>query len=304
MEPSISYFSQLNAAGQEVVQGNYQAAARIFDLTKQGQCPEEVSELAEVLGLMTVKVAAREQGLEKALNEVNRKNAALEVAAKLRSEFSMVFSGTVIWLSLYAMVLAYIQNVAHVALQPKSMSTMFMNLGLCVALTVMMVTFLRAHHYPSSTFGFTLANWKRAVGESLLVCIPALGLLALFKVYLVNTDPAYAGMKIIEWGTWESWPFFLLYIFVTFFQELSCRGFQQTCVERLLAGKQQTVAVLLCAAQFGVVHLHYSFRLGMMSFIGAALFGFLYARHRTIAGITVAHYVLGQFIFGPLQLVR
>jgi len=61
---------------------------------------------------------------------------------------------------------------------------------------------------------------------------------------------------------------------------------------------------VLGAAEFGVVHLHYSFALGILSFIGAVLFGSLYARHRTILGITVAHYILGQFIFGPLQLIR
>lgn len=84
-----------------------------------------------------------------------------------------------------------------------------------------------------------------------------------------------------------------------FFQELSCRGFQQTRIERLLTSNRRTqVAILLSAAQLGVVHLHYSFRIGLISFVGAVLFGFLYARHRTIIGITIAHYILGQIIFG------
>jgi membrane protease YdiL (CAAX protease family) len=73
----------------------------------------------------------------------------------------------------------------------------------------------------------------------------------------------------------------------------------------LLQGKgRTTLAILLGSAEFGVVHLHYSFELCVLAFFGAILFGSLYARHRTIVGITVAHYILGQCIFGPLQLVR
>jgi hypothetical protein len=52
-----------------------------------------------------------------------------------------------------------------------------------------------------------------------------------------------------------------------------------------------------------VLHLHYSFQLSILAFLGGALFGSLYVRHRTIVGITVAHYILGVCVFGPLRLV-
>ena len=64
------------------------------------------------------------------------------------------------------------------------------------------------------------------------------------------------------------------------------------------------MAVLLSAAQFGVVHLHYSFRIGLISFVGAALFGFLHARHRTIIGIAILHYILGPFAVDSLTELR
>lgn len=111
MEYGSTYFSLLTAAGREVIQGNYGAAVRIFDLTREGRCPPEVGELAEMLGLMIVKVEAREHGLAKALADVRKKNIELEKAGKLRAEFSMVLSGTVILLSLYAMTLSFLQNV-------------------------------------------------------------------------------------------------------------------------------------------------------------------------------------------------
>src|SRR5436190_9848890 len=69
-EPEASHFSKLAAAGHEVIRGNYRAAAQIFDLTREGRCPEEIGELAEVFGFMAVKVEAREHALERALREV------------------------------------------------------------------------------------------------------------------------------------------------------------------------------------------------------------------------------------------
>src|SRR5882757_3555854 len=86
-ESETLYLERLAEAGQEVFRGNFRAASHIFDLTREGRCPKEVGDLAEVLGFMTVKVEAREQALEKALSEVRRKAADLEEAAQLRAEF-------------------------------------------------------------------------------------------------------------------------------------------------------------------------------------------------------------------------
>jgi hypothetical protein len=179
------------------------------------------------------------------------------------------------------------------------------NLGLFVMLGSMMAWFLKRHHYPMEAFGVTFRNWRRALLESLLTCLPLLGALIAFKAYLVAYDPTYAGKPVIDWTDWGPWQMFVVYVFVALAQELSTRGFLQTCIERLLPGKHRTMlAILLGAAQFGVVHLHYSFALGVMAFFGAVVFGTLYARHRTIVGIAVAHYLVGQCIFGPLQLIR
>jgi hypothetical protein len=304
-EPEVSHFTKLAAAGQEVIRGNYRAAAQIFDLTREGRCPEDVGELAEIFGFMTVKVEAREHALEKALTEVRRKNAELQEAAELRAEFSKLFTGTIILLCCYVMMVAFLREGLHVNMSPLAWATHALNLGLFVMLGGSMAWFLRSHHYPMNTFGLTWNNWKRSLVESLLVCIPAIGALLLFKALLVRFDPRYQGQPVVEWRNWGPWQMFLIYILVSLAQELSSRGFLQTCIERLLQGKgRTTLAILLGSAEFGVVHLHYSFELCVLAFFGAILFGSLYARHRTIVGITVAHYILGQCIFGPLQLVR
>ena len=300
-----SYLEKLAEAGQEVIQGDYRAASRIFDLTREGDCPREVGELAEVFGFMTVKVLAREQALENALSEVRQKNADLKQAAQLRAEFSKLFIGTIITLCCYTMLVSFLREVRHVDMTPLSWATHMVNLGLFGILGCSMAWFLHRHRYPLSTFGLTLKNWRTSLVESLLVCIPVLALLVMFKALLVHFDPSYRGQPLIQLtlGSFP-WQTFVLYVLVSFSQELCTRGFLQTCIERVLEGKARTsLAILLGAVQFGVLHLHYSFQLSVLAFLGAALFGRLYARHRTIIGITVTHYILGVCVFGPLQLV-
>jgi hypothetical protein len=203
------------------------------------------------------------------------------------------------------MMVAFLREGLHLDLSPLALATHALNLGLFTMLGGSMAWFLKKHQYPTNTFGLTWNNGKRSLVESLLVCIPALGALLLFKALLVRFDPRYQDQPVVEWSKWGPWQMFLIYILVSFAQELSTRGFLQTCIERLVQGKGRTaIAILLGSAEFGVVHLHYSFELCILAFFGALLFGSLYARHRTILGITVAHYILGQCIFGPLQLVR
>ena len=292
-------------AGQEV-RGKCRAGTLTFDLTHKGCSRKEVGDRAEVFGFMTLTVDAREEALEKALLEVRRKNAALEEATRLRAEFSKLFIGTVLTLCCYTTLVTFLRDVRHVDTTPLAWATHLVNLGLFGMLGGLMAWFLHRHRYPMNTFGLTWKNWRQSLIESLLVCIPVLTLLVGFKALLVHFDPSYRGQPLIQLtlGSFP-WQTFLVYVLVCFCQELSTRGFLQTGIERVLEGKgRTTVAILLGAAEFGVLHLHYSFQLGVLAFLGAALFGRLFARHRTIVGITVAHYILGVCVFGPLQLVR
>ena len=301
-----SYLRKLAEAGQEVIRGNYRAATHIFDVARKGNCPKEVEDLAEVLEVVTVKVHAREQALEKALRELRRKTADLEKAAQLRAEFSKLFIGAIFTLCCYTMLVTFLRDVRHVDMTPLSWATHLVNLGIFGMLGGCMGWFLHHHRYPMSTFGLTWKNWRKSLAESLLVCIPVLGLLIMIKALLVHVDPAYRGQPLIvpTLGSFP-WQTFVLYVLVCFCQELSTRGFLQTCMERVLGGKRRSsVAILLGAVNFGVFHLHYSFQLSILAFLGALLFGGLYIRHRTIVGIVVAHYILGVCVFGPLQLVR
>jgi hypothetical protein len=55
---------QLIHMSSEIAKGNYSQTEGLFALTQTGQYPQLVVELAEVLGVMAVKVEAREYHLE------------------------------------------------------------------------------------------------------------------------------------------------------------------------------------------------------------------------------------------------
>lgn len=64
----------------EISRGRYAKAKQLFELTKTGEYPGSVTELAEVFGMMMVKVEAREFHLEQTINSLKNAEADLKVA--------------------------------------------------------------------------------------------------------------------------------------------------------------------------------------------------------------------------------
>jgi hypothetical protein len=73
-EKFIKYLIELS---KDVAKGRYDKANDIFEFTKSGQYPELVAELAESIGMMMVKIEAREFQLEGMIEELKEKNIEL-----------------------------------------------------------------------------------------------------------------------------------------------------------------------------------------------------------------------------------
>ncbi len=65
---------------EAISQGDYNRAQELFELTKEGEYPPEISSLAESFGMMLVKIEAREFHLKETIKELQRTKAELEVA--------------------------------------------------------------------------------------------------------------------------------------------------------------------------------------------------------------------------------
>lgn len=68
----------LAGAAKEVSKGDYRGAGEIFELTKSGKYPPGITELAEAFGMMMVMVEAREERLERLIEDLTRKKCKLE----------------------------------------------------------------------------------------------------------------------------------------------------------------------------------------------------------------------------------
>ncbi|MBP1749724.1 MAG: metal dependent phosphohydrolase, partial [Deltaproteobacteria bacterium] len=69
-------------AAKEIARGDYHAEGEIFELTKSGKYPAEISELAEAFGMMMVMVEAREERLETLIDDLKQQKAKLEETSK------------------------------------------------------------------------------------------------------------------------------------------------------------------------------------------------------------------------------
>lgn len=68
----------LAGAAKDVSRGEYRSAAEIFELTKSGKYPPDITELAEAFGMMMVMVEAREERLERLIGDLQEQKLVLE----------------------------------------------------------------------------------------------------------------------------------------------------------------------------------------------------------------------------------
>ncbi len=66
----------------DVSLGNSKQVETIFELTKNGVYPAEITNLAESFGMMIVNIEAKQQRLERLLNELKEKNRELELLSR------------------------------------------------------------------------------------------------------------------------------------------------------------------------------------------------------------------------------
>jgi membrane protease YdiL (CAAX protease family) len=296
---SHSTLQHLMQSAQEVAKGNYDAASNLFNVTASETEKPELRDLAETLGLMCVKVEAREFSLSLALDEVKKKNAELVREAALRAQSGFLFCSTIIMLSGYTMLLS--MGLSHGWICDATEKPI--TLGLMFLILLMIGAFVKRHHYPWAEWGLTWTGSARSLTESLLFSLPwAVAAIAL-KWKLVHTPTsALYGHPIFELDS--SLLALFIYCLVSITQEIISRGFLQTATERVLTGKYRGfTAIITSSILFAVLHLHYSTATMAATFVSGLFFGWLYYRHRTIVGVSAAHYLLGTLAMDVLHLI-
>jgi len=290
---------KLTSSAQQVARGNYDAANNIFQITISESEMPELRELAETLGLMSVKVEGREYQLEQILADLKKKKAELEQSAALRTENGFLFCSIVFLLCIYAIALSSLLFAGwnHEGTEKA------MTLGLTAVIFTFVGIFIKYNHHPWATWGLTWKGGIRSLWESLLFSIPVAlaGITLKWALVRIPASPLF-GHPIFE----PLYPPLMVafYALVVIAQEIINRGFLQTSIERILTGKYRALMAISTASLiFAVAHLHYAIPTMLATLLGGFFFGWLFHRHGTLVGVSVVHFLLGLLFIDILRLL-
>lgn len=286
-----------------IITGDYNYTEDITKLTVNPDIPPEVSELCESFGMMSVKVEARELSLEQKIEELHQKNMSLEKAKRLREEFSLIFVMFVFAVSVHSFLTAIINELRTREIASSDISV-YGTLIVMVLFFIFAGIYIKKFKIPLYSFGLTTVNAKKSIKESLLLTIIMLIIMILIKWYAIINHFEYKNTSLLEFH--HANIFTLSYIIVAPLQEFLARGVIQGSVQRFLYGKYSDVlAIVTTSFLFGLFHTHYNINLGILTLILGLVWGWLYARHRTIIGISISHFILGVMaeIIGVWQYI-
>ena len=289
----------LTKSARQIVQGDYHAAQQLFEVTANVTEAPEYRELAETLGLMSVKVEAREFDLEHKIEKIEQQRKELEHVGRLRAESGFLFCAIVLMLSTYTAVVFAGLTAGWISPRVETLITV----GLLLAFLCIFGVYARRHRHAWATWGLTLKGSRRALKESLLWSVPVAATLIGLKGWLIGQSWApFFGQPLFNWKL--SWLIVLMYFFLAVAQEIISRGFIQTTIERILTGRHRgLVAIFTTSVIFAVAHLHYSIATMLATMLAGLFFGWLYRRHQTIVGVSVAHFLLGTLVLDILRLI-
>ena len=180
---------------------------------------------------------------------------------------------------------------------------------ICVAI---LFVFVRVSGYPASFFGVTTKNALRHVGEAILLTLPWVVLTPVLKLALLIWVPAMHGMPLFDMfaptsaaapaGGFNPWLALAYVVFVPF-QELIYRGGVQGALAHFLTGRwRDWMAIIGANVIFSAAHLYVSPGLAVVAFAAGLFWGWLYARQRGLAGVSVSHVLLGFWAFEVVGL--
>lgn len=173
---------------------------------------------------------------------------------------------------------------------------------LMLGMTAISISFARRSGLPSRIFGLTWADAGRHARQAALWTLPVLLALVGLKWALVHLSPALAGEPVIPLlhRPFRPGPAlgYLVYAALVPLQEFLARGAIQGPLTEMLTGspRRRTFwAVLVSNTLFAITHLHLTFTYSGAAFVGGLLWGWIYARQRSLVGPVVSHVLIGVF---------
>jgi len=175
-----------------------------------------------------------------------------------------------------------------------------------------LISFMRRSGYPPRFFGLTLRQAPRHTLEAVVLTLPMMALTVVLKLYLVTAVPAMRGAPVFQMlapaatasGASQFNPMLALaYCIFIPFQELIYRGGLQGALEHFLGGRPaRWRAIFASNIIFSAGHLYISPGFAGLAFFTGLFWGWLYARQRGLAGVSVSHILLGIWALDVVDL--
>lgn len=180
----------------------------------------------------------------------------------------------------------------------------FITAGILVGCLLIYVPMMRRSGFPMATYGLTLVGWRRSVAESLGWTAGFLLVVTGLKAVLLQVVPSWQGQPLFSFYGFTRYPdlataFGLMGIYCVLapVQELIARGAMQSSLHEFLTGpRRDTFAILLSTLMFAQIHLHLNPSYAIAVFLPSLFWGALYARHRTLVGVSISHILIGVYV--------
>lgn len=242
--------------------------------------------MRNMLGLISQRVQKTSS------NEVQTLKRKLENSL-LYSSANLFFSYVIALLCIYNLTLHLISELSMSQGQSSLVSAVII-LAFGGGLALM----IKQSRLPASVFGLTLRQWKTALRESLGWSAVVIGLLVVAKWIAIQTVPALHGLPLVRFSALSE-PYlifnFVLYGLHSPIQEFVARGVLQGSLQHFFKGRNVTLrAIIVSNALFSATHVHLlNGLLGVIVFVPGLLWGWLYARHGTLVGVSISHLLIG-----------
>ena len=215
---------------------------------------------------------------------------------KLRERINRFLLYVISFLSIYTILVAFIQKISTTSFQIRVIANALPLIGVLV-----LIKFMRSNNYSLRFLGIIKPkNWGKDLAEALLSAVGLVSVITLLKYLVINTIPS-----------WGQFPLFyhplanlsndlliiVVYVLVVPIQEVLARGVLHSSFNLFFYDQRVTTrhiyAIVLSNAIFSASHAHLSGGFALLTFFPGCIWGILYARQGSLFGVIVNHTIVG-----------
>lgn len=205
--------------------------------------------------------------------------------------------------SLYNLLVGVLARIRQVGEIPPTLVT-------AVLLTISSYIFLRMMKkmkYPLSEFGLNLKNPKQQIKDALVWSFFFCLLLFLVKWYLINYVELFSQLPLFSqpgsYGPVGTVLIASVYAVFAFLQSFCIQGAIQSSLLNLLSVKKSIlISALVSTLLFSSFHIDMDFIFASVVSVPGLMWALMYAKHRSLLGVTISHALVGLWAFWGLNL--